>query len=390
MQNKKKLVRITTIPLSIDKLLEGQLSFMNLHYEVTAVSSEFDYLKRCAKSENVLFHHIEMTRKITPFKDFVALLKLFIFLKKEKPTMVHSHTPKAGMLAMIASKIAGVPIRIHTVGGLPLMESIGFKRKVLEFVEKLTYYCATNIYPNSNGLYDFIIKNKITTAKKLKVIANGSTNGINTSYFSASQVSEDHQRSLKQDLKIKDADFVFVFVGRIVGDKGINEMVTAFKKIDMENLNLKLLLVGEQENELDPLQENTIKELELNCNIIRLGWQKDVRPFLAISNVLILPTYREGFPNVVMQAGSMGLPAIVTDINGCNEIIKDGKNGIIIPVRNVVAIEEAVLKLKNNQFFFNTLKENAREMITSRYEQKLVWNAILEEYKSLELALNKI
>lgn len=274
MLNKKKLVRITTIPLSIDKLLEGQLSFMNLHYEVTAVSSEFDYLKRCAKSENVLFYHIEMTRKITPFKDFVALLKLFIFLKKEKPTMVHSHTPKAGMLAMIASKIAGVPIRIHTVGGLPLMESVGFKRKVLEFIEKLTYYCATNIYPNSLGLYDFIIQNKITTSKKLKVIANGSTNGINTTHFSTAQVSEDLQLSLKRDLKIKDADFVFVFVGRIVGDKGINEMVNAFKKIDMENLNLKLLLVGEQENELDPLHENTIKELELNCNIIRLGGRK--------------------------------------------------------------------------------------------------------------------
>jgi glycosyltransferase involved in cell wall biosynthesis len=158
----------------------------------------------------------------------------------------------------------------------------------------------------------------------------------------------------------------------------------------MEKLNLKLLLVGEQEIELDSLHENTIKEIEFNYNIIKTGWQKDVRPYLAISDVLILPTYREGFPNVVMQAGSMGLPSIVTDINGCNEIVKDGKNGIVIPVRNVVAIEEAVLKMKNDPFFFNTLKENAREMITSRYEQELVWHAILEEYKSLELALDKI
>jgi glycosyltransferase involved in cell wall biosynthesis len=391
MQNqKKKLVRITTVPLSIDKLLEGQLSFMNSHYEVTAVSSEIDYLQRCAKSENVLFHHLEMTRKITPFKDFVALLKFFVFLRRERPTMVHSHTPKAGMLAMIASKFAGVPIRIHTVGGMPLMESKGFKRKVLEFVEKLTYTCATNICPNSIGLYDFILQNKMTTSKKLKVIANGSTNGINTTYFSPSQISENQQKSLKKDLKINDTDFVFVFVGRIVGDKGINELVNAFKKINMANLRLKLLLVGEEEKEFDPLQENTLKELERNNNIIKVGWQKDVRPYLAISNVLILPTYREGFPNVVMQAGSMGLPSIVTDINGCNEIVKNGKNGIIIPVKNVVAIEEAVLKMKNESVFFNTLKGNAREMITSRYEQKLVWHAILEEYKSLELALNKI
>ena len=386
---KKKLVRITTIPLSIDKLLEGQLSYMNTFYDITAVSSEIEYLKRCAIAENVKFHHLEMTRKITPLKDLIALIKLFIYLKNEKPEMVHSHTPKAGMLAMIAAKLAGVPLRLHTVGGMPLMESKGVKRKILKGVEKLTYACSTTVYPNSNGLYNFILENKLTSQKKLKVIANGSTNGINTNYFSVNQISEEFKQSLKDDLKIHESNFIFVFVGRIVGDKGINELIQAFKKIIYNDLNIKLLLVGEEENAIDPLNKETQQELSKNTNIIKVGWQKDIRPYLAISDVLILPTYREGFPNVVMQAGAMGLPSIVTDINGCNEIIENGKNGIIIPVKNVIAIEEAVFKIKDDKIFFNNLKKNAREMITSRYEQQLVWSAILAEYKYLELQSTK-
>jgi glycosyltransferase involved in cell wall biosynthesis len=190
---------------------------------------------------------------------------------------------------------------------------------------------------------------------------------------------------LKDDLKIQESDFIFVFVGRIVGDKGINELIQAFKRIMNNDFNIKLLLVGEEENEIDPLNKETQQELFTNRNIIKVGWQKDIRPYLALSDVLILPTYREGFPNVVMQAGAMGLPTIVSNINGCNEIVEDGKNGIIIPVKNVIAIEEAVFKIKNDKIFFNNLKKNSREMITSRYEQQLVWNAILAEYQNLDL-----
>jgi len=193
------------------------------------------------------------------------------------------------------------------------------------------------------------------------------------------------KQSLKDDLKIQESDFIFVFVGRIVGDKGINELIQAFKRIMNNDFNIKLLLVGEEENEIDPLNKETQQELFTNRNIIKVGWQKDIRPYLALSDVLILPTYREGFPNVVMQAGAMGLPTIVSNINGCNEIVEDGKNGIIIPVKNVIAIEEAVFKIKNDKIFFNNLKKNSREMITSRYEQQLVWNAILAEYQNLDL-----
>ena len=375
-----KLIRITTVPLSLDKLLSGQLKYMNDFFEVTAVSSENKYLKEIGIKEGVKTFPIEMSRKITPIKDLIALVKLFLFLKKEKPLIVHSHTPKAGLLAMIASKCAGVPIRLHTVAGLPLIETKGVKRKVLENIEKVTYACATKVYPNSKGLCNFIVANNFAKYTKLKVINNGSSNGINTKHFSLEQVTKSQRQTLRTTLGIQADDFVFVFVGRLVGDKGINELVQAFKNIIQQNLQVKLLLVGMYESDLDPLEEHTKEEINNNKNIIFAGYQNDIKTYLSVSKALVLASYREGFPNVVLQAGAMGLPAIVTDINGCNEIIVEGKNGIIIPVKNSKAIENAVLKLVQQKDFFTVLQTNARQMITSRYEQEAMWEAILEEY----------
>lgn len=381
---RNKLIRITTVPLSLDLLLSGQLNYINSLYDVTAVSSEDEYLKKIGVKESVKTFTIEMSRKITPIRDIVSVVKLFLFLKREKPLIVHSHTPKAGIIAMVASKCAGVPIRLHTVAGLPLMQAKGLRRNLLECVEKLTYNCATKVYPNSKGLYDFIVDNKFTNRRKLKIIGNGSSNGIDTKYFSPEEVSQIQKNSLKIELEIEEEDFVYVFVGRLVGDKGINEVVAAFKNIIHKNLNVKLLLVGMYEQDLDPLNSFTQEEIIRNKNIIFAGYQSDIRPYLAISKALIFASYREGFPNVVLQAGAMGLPSIVTNINGCNEIITDGKNGIIIPVKNSEVIEKAVLRMIIEEDFFAYLQSNAREMITSRYEQKVIWNAILEEYKQIE------
>lgn len=351
-------------------------------FEVIGVSSNGSELQDVENEEGIPVVALEMTRTISPLKDLISLWQFYKLCKKEKPQIVHSHTPKAGIVGMLGSKLAGVPHRLHTVAGLPLMEATGTKRKVLDFVEKLTYACATKVYPNSKGLHDFILANQFTSAAKLKVIANGSSNGIDTEYFSKEQVSSHKQEALKKDLGINEKDFVFVFVGRLVGDKGINELVEAFFKL--QTPNSKLLLVGPLETELDPLKLETLKVITENPNIINAGFQKDVRPYFAISNALVFPSYREGFPNVVMQAGAMGLPAIVTDINGCNEIVVEGENGTIIPVKNAEALQEAMIKMMNDKVFCNQLQLNARDMIKNRYEQKVVWQALLEEYKRLE------
>lgn len=382
--SKKKLIRITTVPISLDKLLSGQLNYMTMFYEVIAVSSEKKYLEQVGENEKVSVFHLEMTRKITPLKDFFAILKLYFFLRKEQPQIIHSHTPKAGLVAMVAAKLARVPIRLHTVAGLPLMEAKGMKRKILVWVEKMIYFCATRVYPNSEGLHDFILNEGFCSKEKIKVLGKGSSNGINTRHFCLEKIDILHQQVLKDKLKIGSEDFVFIFVGRLVTDKGINELIQAFKKIHTFFQNAKLLLVGPYETELDPLQKETVLEIENNTAIIHVGYQPDVRPYFAISNVLVFPSYREGFPNVVMQAGAMELPCIVTDINGCNEIIMSDYNGLIIPVKNANAIFEGMKLFLEDTLYYQKLKLHARKKIVENYEQETVWKAVLDEYKKQE------
>lgn len=398
----KKLIRITTIPLSLDKLLGAQLTFMNQHFVVTAIAADAEELKRVARKYGVKHHHVEMTRAITPLQDLRAVYQLYRYLKKVKPEMVHSHTPKAGLVGMMAAYFAGVPVRMHTVAGLPLLEAVGFKRKILNFVEKLTYAFATNVYPNSNGLKNIILQERFCASRKLKVLANGSSNGINTEIFSPATVGISQREELRKELGIASDDFVFLFVGRLVGDKGINELVTAFKRLKnrearSENQTLttanrqpitnkqqpKLILVGPFEQELDPLFPETLKEIGSNDNIISVGFQQDVRPYFAISDVLVFPSYREGFPNVVLQAGAMELPSIVSDINGCNEIITPLKNGLIVPVKDAAALQSAMEELISNPALYAAMKESARPHIEKHYRQKVVWDALLKEYREL-------
>lgn len=375
-----KIIRTSTIPLSLNVLLKGQLKFLSQFFNIIGISSEGNDLLEVEKREKIKTIAVEMERGISPVKDFISLIKLVLILKKQKPQIVHSITPKAGLLTMLAGKIAGVPIRMHTFTGLIFPTKTGFVQKLLIKMDQLLCWAATNIYPEGNGVKNDLINYKITS-KPLKVLANGNVNGIDLEFFSTIHITEQTQNNLKQSINISTTDFVFIFVGRLVGDKGINELVEAFSKL--KDQNSKLLLVGSLESELDPLQDKTLKEIETNPAILTVGFQKDVRPYFAISHALVFPSYREGFPNVVMQAGAMELPSIVSDINGCNEIIIEGKNGTIIPVKSSDVILIAMQKMIDDKDFYHELKKNARPMIQARYEQSVVWNALLAEYNQL-------
>ena len=380
----KKILRITTVPISLMNLLKGQPKFMSQYYKVVGVTSPGDEIDTIINDEGISVIAVEMTRTISPIKDLVSLFKIFKIIKKEKPFIVHSHTPKAGTLGMMAAKLAGVPNRLHTIAGLPLLEATGPKRKLLDVVEKITYACATKIYPNSLGLKDIIIQNKYTKPSKLKVIAKGSSNGIDANLFSIKNISVETISTLREELHINKSDVVFVFVGRLVTDKGINELISAFKRLSIKNPNIKLLLVGTFESDLDPLKGKTLNEIENNHNIIHVGWQTDVRPYFAISNALVFPSYREGFPNVVMQAGAMDLPSIVTDINGCNEIIKHNINGLVIPPKDESELFIAMQYLIENPDESQKMAKASRKIIYANYQREVIWNALLKEYNNLE------
>lgn len=375
-----KLFRTSTVPISLNILLSGQLKFLNKYFDVTAISGAGKDLEEVGNREGVKTVPIEIQRQISPIKDFISLFRLYNLFRKDKPQIVHSITPKAGLLTMLAGKLAGVPIRMHTFTGLVFPSKTGLMQKILIWMDRLLCWSATHIYPEGEGVKKDLINYKITN-KPLKILANGNVNGIDIDYFSKTHFSEEEIRSLKNKLGISDSDFVYVFVGRLVKDKGINELVQAFSKLKTQNS--KLLLVGSFEEELDPLLPETIQEIEQNENIITVGFQKDVRPFFAISDALAFPSYREGFPNVVMQAGAMDLPSIVSDISGCNEIIIQGKNGLIVPAKNVITLQHEMERIAKDTQLYKDLKNNSRKMIVERYSQELVWNDLLKEYQKL-------
>lgn len=380
----KKIIRITTVPSSLRTLLKGQSRFMSKYYEVIGISGDGDALAEVRQNEGIKTHVVEMTRTITPLKDLKATYKLYKFFKKEKPFIVHTHTPKAGTVGMLAAKLAGVPHRLHTIAGLPLLEVTGTKRKILDTVEKFTYACATHILPNSFGLKTIIIENKYSKASKVKIIGNGSSNGIDTTHYDSAHVSEEQRIALKNKLGIQDADTVFIFIGRVVRDKGINELVMAFDRLSSSTPNCKLLLVGKKEDHLDPLLPETELLIKNNKRILALGLQKDIRPFVAISHVLTFPSYREGFPNVVLQCSSMDLPCIVSNINGCNEIIEHEVNGLITPTKNSEALKVAMQFMIDNPDKRQAMVAHTRTRILERYQQEFIWNELLMFYNSLK------
>ncbi|WP_317190618.1 glycosyltransferase family 4 protein [Winogradskyella marina] len=359
---------------------------MNEYYEMIGVASSDDgeNLKDVEKAEGIRTIAVSMTRKITPFKDLVAVYKLYRVIKKEKPFIVHSHTPKAGTLGMLAAKLAGVPNRIHTIAGLPLLEASGNKRKLLNFVEKFTYACATLVLPNSFGLRDIILEHNFCKAPKLKVLGNGSSNGIDVNHYSNQGVNLNEANLLKQQLNILEKDTVFVFVGRVVADKGINELVAAFNEISKSNINTKLIIVGPSEKDLDPIDPETEQIIKNNKNIHAVGSIVDIRPYVFISDIFVFPSFREGFPNVILQANSMEKPCIVTDINGNNELITHNYNGLIIPPKDIISLKQAMLNLLNNPDQTLKLASNCRQNIVKKYKREYIWNEILKLYKSLE------
>lgn len=375
-----KIIRTSTVPESLYLLLKGQLKYLSSYFDVVAISSDGELLAKTSLREEIKVVPVEMSRGINIFKDVISLIQLFYRFRKEKPIIVHSITPKAGLLSMLAAKMAGVPIRVHTFTGLVFPSKKGILKLILIYMDKLLCWAATNVYPEGNGVKEDLVKYLITL-KPLRVLGNGNVNGINLDFFNPSLFSNLDNANLRKSLLIDDDDFVFVFVGRLVSDKGVNELVQAFSELNL--FKTKLLLVGKEEEELDPLHAETKIVIDNNPNIIKLGFQNDVRPFYAISNVLVFPSYREGFPNVVIQAGAMGLPSIVTDINGNNEIIKHRENGIIIPVKDKGEVLKSMKLIMEDKVLCQYLTLNARKLVSERYEQNYVWDCLLKEYKEL-------
>lgn len=377
----KKIIRITTVPLALRNLLRGQMKYMQDHgFEVIMISANGPGLPEVIANEQCRHIIVPMTRKITPFRDLLCLWKLFLLIRKEKPDIVHTHTPKAGLLGMLAAALCGIQIRIHTVAGLPLMTEHGFKFRLLRGIEKITYMAANYVWPNSQSLYGYIIENKLVAQKKVKVIGKGSSNGIDLSRFDPEQLDPDLQKQIGLEIQYNPANFYLLFIGRLVADKGITELVNAFTKVKADYANARLILVGTYEQELDPLPQNVINQIDNDPAIIHIDWTEQGAYYMQLSDCFVFPSHREGFPNVVLQAGAMHLPIIGSRIFGNIDIITDKESGLLFDKSDEEMLVQKIIYAYDHPEQMKLMAENLYKRVVSEYPQPKVWELIREEY----------
>ena len=321
-----------------------------------------------------------MTRGISPFKDLASLFRLITLLHNLRPDMLHSFTPKAGLLSMLAGFICGIPVRIHTFTGLIFPTAKGFRQNLLIASDRLLCACATNIVPEGWGVENDLRAFRIT-AKPLRVIGFGNIAGVDVDYFSKDAPGlANAADNLRRQLNIGESDFVFGFIGRLSKDKGIDELFRAFGKMPV---NSRLLLAGDLD-ESCPVNPELIQMLHNHPRVHFLGFLKDIRPVYMVSDVIVLPSYREGFPNVILEAGAMERPVVATDISGCNEVIESEYNGWLVPAHDAMALEGAMREACMMPVVrLMALGSAARLRIVQRFEQKQHWQHMVSFYQAL-------
>lgn len=378
---KPKLIRATTVSMSLDTFCNGMLRELSQRYEVVALSNTDDLLDAVGAREGVRTIGVPMERRISLGRDLSSLIRMIRVFRREKPQVVHSMTPKAGLLCMVAACLCRVPVRIHTFTGLVWPTARGLKRCILMTTDWLTCLCATHVIPEGEGVKHDLLHHGITR-KPLRVLGYGNVRGIDLQVFDR---RPEVLTLARQTFPITEGQspFVFLYVGRMVGDKGIAELVEAFCALPNRQAT-RLWLVGRYEDE-DPIPAATRHLIDTTPEIQYLGprYADDLLACYASAHCFVLPSYREGFPNTVIEAGAMQLPSIVTDINGSREIIEHGVNGLIVPPRDAQALRQAMSTLCSDDVLRQRMAASARPMIAQRFEQSFVRQCLYDFYDSV-------
>jgi len=375
-----KLCIITTIPNTLKAFFGEQLTFLQKNgFDLTVISSPVakGYEKLGQElPQNVKYEKVQLQRVIKPLDDIKSFFKILFILKKNRFDIVQYATPKAALFGSIASWLVQAPVRLYLMWGLYYVTQSGIKKKIFKFLEKLVCFLSTNIAPDSKGNSRFAVEEGLCKAQKISVVHHGSANGVDTERFHPQKLVATGKK-IRDDLQIPHEATVFGSITAIVGDKGVNEMVSAFIRISGEYNNVYLLIVG-QTAEKDPVSCTTLKSIRNHPRIRNIGWQKEPEKYLAAMDIFVLPTYREGLGVVNIEAGAMQLPVISTDVPGPQESIIDGKTGLLVPARQVEPLVNAMKRMLDDPAFAKQLGIAARQRVQECFEQKKLWKAIVE------------
>lgn len=379
-----KLIRITTAPLSLKSLLSNQMRYMQENgFDVIMVSSEGKEWPDLIQNEKCDYRIVSMAREIAPFRDLKSLWVLYKLFRKEKPDIVHSHTPKAGLLAMLAAKFAGVKIRIHTIAGLRFMTAKGLSRKILVFMEKLTARAAQHVWPNSKSLLQFIKDNKLVSEKKLTLIGQGSSNGVDLNRYSINKLKTEKLEAIKEQLGYQDGLCYLLNMGRIVKDKGIEEVLAAFETLYKNNQQLRLILLGSFEDKLDPISETAKQVLQNHPAIIHIEWSDSAEYYMHLSHLMVHASYREGFPSTLLQAGAVQCPIICSAIEGSVDIVTEKETGLLFQAGDSNGLLHKLQYALNNSSEMHQYAINLRQKVEQDFSQEYVHAALKNKYLEL-------
>ena len=378
--NKKKLVVGITAPGSV-VLIDGQLKyFKELGYDCYLMCPDDERVTDYCKREECNHISIKIEREISIINDFKSLWSIFKALKKIKPDVVNVGTPKMGLLGMLASRLLGVSKRVYTCRGLRYEHEFGNKKRILKLMEKLTGFCAQKVICISPSVRDLALKEGVFPKKKCIVINKGSSNGIDLDKFNIECIDTEEVNNLKNQYNLS-GKFVFGYVGRMIDRKGINELYEAFDNLYKKNQNLRLVTVGANPDYSQLKYPEIVEKFNNHEGIIQIGYQKNVPLYMLLFNALILPAWWEGFGNVLVQAASLGLPVIGTFGTGTTDAVSNGYNGILVPIKDVNAIEKAMSELFENEKKRIEFGKNGIEW-SKHFDRKIIWNEMNNIYLS--------
>ena len=382
-----RVVAITTVPVSLWCFFPGLFRYLTARgWDVHVVSSPGEHLDRVAKRDPVQAHALSMTRRISPLADFVALLRLLILLLRLRPQIVHAHTPKASLLGMTAAWLLRVPVRIYHLHGLRLATSTGWKLRLLSAVERLTCRMATQVLAVSPSLRDAAVELGICRASKIKVLGHGSINGVDAlGRFSPANIAPGSRDRIRRQNGIEPGATVVGFLGRLVPDKGLCELVEAFERCAEKYPAAHLLLVGPHEAKT-ALPASLTRKVEDHPRISCVGETVDPPPYLAAMDLVVLPSYREGFGLSLLEAAALGLPTVASDIPGCRDAVADTLTGSLVPARDAVALEGAISTYLADQEMCRRHGAAGRQRAIQLFAPHKLWQALDVEYTQLVAA----
>lgn len=377
---------IATSPVTFAYLYRGQFKYMvQRGIAMTAVCSPGTALNNL-KDEPVCTVAIPMEREPSPVKDLIALVRLWWFLVNNRFDIVHVSTPKASLLGAIAARLSGHRRLIFTLRGRAYENETGLKRWIFETLDRLICQLATRVNPICRELGDQIVREKLCSSRKIRLIGNGSSNGIDLKQFTRTPEIERKARMLREQYGIAADDLVILSIGRIRKDKGINELVRAFEALVESKPNIHLLLVGRTED-ASPVDEEILQVIRSHPRIHHLEWQHDPAAAYAASDIMAFPTHREGFGNVALEASAMEIPVVASDIMGCRESVANGVSGILVPMQDVAALRNALERLIDDPQLRCRLGQQGRQRVEMHFRQEIIWEGLIAQY--VELMGNK-